>query len=341
MGRSASTEGARAQALAFNLTPKDTADTLDGLVDVWQKVNPRSKPRKYIASLERLKKFVGGNIAWRSLTRPQCSAWRDALVKEYRLGSPSPTKHLDNIKGLFRAARIEGLVAKEDIPVAGIVDYNYKPNEEEEGRPFTGEQIKTILAKAAEAQIFDEFRVEVLWILKLMTWTGLRPNEAAQLRTSDIYEIDGVRVIHVRATLGTDQQMQLKKGARRKIPLQTAIADFWDYVRARNTDFVFDALLFNKDNGRADWLMRRFGTFLREVCKIKTPEGERKLTLYSLRHSYHDAMDNCEPPIPDDMQRVLGAHAKKDAHERYGRGADLAKLAKAAKRINPLKLRTG
>ena len=221
------------------------------------------------------------------------------------------------------------------------MDYNYKPNDEEEGRPFTGEQIKTILAKAAEAEAFDEFRIEVLWILKLMTWVGLRPNEAAQLRTSDIYEQDGVRIIHVRATLNSDEQMQLKKGSRRKIPLHPAIADFWDFAKSRNTDFVFDALYFNLDNGRADWLMRRFGAFLRDVCKITTPEGERKLTLYSLRHSYHDAMDNCDPPIPDAMQRVLAAHAKKDAHERYGKGADLAKLAKVIERINPLVLRAG
>ena len=80
-------ELASAKAIALKVTPTRNEDSVDGLITVWQKVNPKSKTRKYIASLSRLKKFVGGNIAWRSLTRQQCREWRDALVKEYRLGS--------------------------------------------------------------------------------------------------------------------------------------------------------------------------------------------------------------------------------------------------------------
>ena len=80
-----------------------------------------------------------------------------------------------------------------------------------------------------------QYRTEVLSILRLMTWAGLRPNEAAQLRRSDVYEKDGVRIVHVRVTLPADKQMQLKKGALRKIPIHPAIADLWDFRDGAST----------------------------------------------------------------------------------------------------------
>jgi hypothetical protein len=53
-------------------------------------------------------------------------------------------------------------------------------------------------------------------------------------------------------------------------------------------------------------LMQWFGKFLKDVCKI---EGNGKsLTLYSLRHAFHDAMDTAE--VPEKIQKRLVGHAK-------------------------------
>ena len=66
---------------------------------------------------------------------------------------------------------------------------------------------------------------------------------------------------------------------------------------------------------------------LLEECGI----DDDKLTLYSMRRTYHDAMDDAE--LSAEQQRVLVGHAAPDVHETYKRGK-MRKLAEAVARID-------
>jgi hypothetical protein len=102
-------------------------------------------------------------------------------------------------------------------------------------------------------------------------------------------------------------------------------------MAAKGDDFIFGAFPANKDNGRASWLITYFGDFLRDDCKIVEPH--RRLSLYGLRHAFHDSMDRAM--VPDKMQRRLVGHTGRDIHSHYG-GSDLKLLADYMAKIEPL-----
>lgn len=177
-----------------------------------------------------------------------------------------------------------------------------------------------------------------------MAYMGLRPNEACNVLRRDLEVIDGVKCIRIRSTLRGNQPKG-KAGMRRDLPLHPAVADVWDYVSAKGdgTDsrFLFSNLVRDAAANRYGWLGHYAGRFLKDECSIFQPKEddpeENAFKLYSLRHSYHDAM--IAAGLPEEMQRVLTGHAKEDSHKRYGRGVELKRLADAAAKIDPLKLR--
>ena len=82
---------------------------------------------------------------------------------------------------------------------------------------------------------------------------------------------------------------------------------------------VFGEFTKDASKGRAMWLISSFPAFRR--AHVTT---EPNKTLHSIRHRFHDALDNAGIPI--DRQLVLVGHASGDVHSKYGAGPNLRKL---------------
>ena len=67
------------------------------------------------------------------------------------------------------------------------------------------------------------------------------------------------------------------------------------------------------------WLITSFPAFRR---KHVTTDPSK--TLHSIRHRFHDVLDNAGIPI--ERQHVLVGHANSDVHSKYGTGPNLRKL---------------
>ena len=97
--------------------------------------------------------------------------------------------------------------------------------------------------------------------------------------------------------------------------------------------FIFASFKWNKDNGRAAYLVTQFPKFLRDDCGLVSPDPTARFVLYSFRHTFIRATRAARPVIHDsEIKRLIGHKQNITGH--YG-GQDL-KLLRSC--INRLKL---
>ena len=88
---------------------------------------------------------------------------------------------------------------------------------------------------------------------------------------------------------------------------------------------------YYKEGGYAGWIIRNFPKFRRDVCGIT----DDKVTLYSIRHRFVDAMR--EADVPEDKRHAISGHSiEKGAAGKYGKGAGLKALAAEMAKVDPL-----
>ena len=231
------------------------------------------------------------------VTTDDCRGFCDQLGREgsSKIGC---VKHLDNIRGLFSAAVARAIIPRN--PAAGI-----RPDGKivkARRLPFTGAELTTILSKAQSTRFGGRRAADVLWALRLLVWTGARVSEIFQLRKADIGTEGGIPLIWIRE--GHPEQ-SVKTGNARKVPLAPAVAGFIDYAVAQHDEWIFGAFTRSSSKGRAMWLITSFPAFRR--AHVTTDLSK---TLHSIRHRFHDALDNAGIPI--ERQHVLVGHANSD-----------------------------
>ena len=146
-------------------------------------------------------------------------------------------------------------------------------------------------------------------MLRVLIYTGARPEEIAQLRPCDVR--DGV--IHI-----NDEDGKLIKNTAsiRKVPIHSAIADFENFARCG------DALVFKSfeciTDRKAEALSYRFTRLIRDSLGM----SDQRKTLYSIRHSFADACRNAR--VPHGIQYQLMGHVESNANAAgYGTGASI------------------
>jgi integrase len=179
-------------------------------------------------------------IDYRCVTPQDIGRFRDHLATS-GLGWPSQDNHLKNLRGLFSAAVP---LKMKDNPAAGIKP-DGKPHKTNK-QSFSGAQLRTVLARTVSTNFGGNRHVEVLWLIRLAIYTGARINELAQLRKTDVFS-EPVPYIHIRE--GAGQSVKTLKA--RKVPLHSTIADFVNFAKASETDFIFDVFPDDDVNHRA------------------------------------------------------------------------------------------
>jgi integrase len=315
----------------------------DNLYIEWARISEAKATRGYAAVIGMLKDFFHERCDLNNLTPADMARFREHLSSKEGLKRDTIRAYLGRVKTMFNTA-----VGSDPAspffgmknPSVGIKILGKDKVPKKAGdRAFSADQARLILETAERNNFGLSRHAEVVWMLKLLTFTGARIREISQLQGGDVKVEDGIRFIEITNLYSASNQLHpqksLKKGTTaRLIPLHPKIADFYDHARKFSNDqFIFQTFPWDKNNGRGRWLISHFPQFLREECGIVDPK--KRLTLYSLRHRFHDAMD--EAGIPDKQQYRLTGHSHHgpDAHLRYG-GPILKLLAECIEMTQPI-----
>jgi integrase len=161
------------------------------------------------------------------------------------------------------------------------------------------------------------------WVPLLALFHGLRSNEACQLYTEDVREVDGVQCLMIRDDVddGKPTEKRLKTAAsERTIPIHAELLKmgFLDYVALRRKDSK-DAVLFyeltkGKSGKFSDPFGKWFGRFLKGALGY-----EPQASMHSFRHMFRDALRRAD--VGTDKAEALGGwHKERSSEADYGSG---------------------
>jgi integrase len=276
--------------------------------------------RKHTAHLKRFTEVVG-DLPIDKVSRDDVIRFRDDIV---RSGAAAPTtqKYLDTLNALLRWAKRERQLLQVN-PAEDIrPPRDTRPSDKKGRRPFSPNELRTILSEAKKQWSKSDRERDLLMMLRVLIYTGARPEEIAQLRPCDVR--DGA--IHI-----NDEDGKLIKNTAsiRIVPIHSAIIDFEDFARCG------DALVFKTfeciTDRKAEALSYRFTRLIRDRLKM----SDQRKTLYSIRHSFADACRNAR--VPHGIQYQLMGHVESNANAAgYGTGASIETLREELERIYPL-----
>ena len=321
-----------AQEVARKTADRPAESTLDGLLALWEKIVEPKHTRRHTASMELLKAFLGDPDV-HTITFDDMARWRDHLVATHT--PVMADDHWRKVKAILGIA-----VDERKLRVSPMAGLKMRPNrgkirnvdrKAKKRKAFSGTQLRLVLAKVAAKPMRNARRkADMTMALRLLIWTGARPGEVCQLRREDVGTEDGIAFIHVR----DEHVEQSTKAAAsvRRVPLHPAIkADYLAFLAGHAAPWVFRSFVHRGDSGRSTGLTEWFSPILREDCEIT----DKRLVLYSVRHTFHDAMRNAK--IHPDIQRALVGHEGRDVHEKvYGEGPALTVLAAELAKVDPL-----
>lgn len=161
------------------------------------------------------------------------------------------------------------------------------------------------------------------WVPLLGLFHGMRLNEACQLYTEDIREIEGVHCILIRDQV--DDGLQTEKGLKTKssertIPIHHELLKmgFIEYVKRRRLDKKRPRLFYELTRGKtgkfSDPFQKWFGRFL-----ITTLGTKPKATFHSFRHMFRDALRRADVSI-EKAEALGGWKIERSSESQYGAG---------------------
>ncbi len=160
----------------------------------------------------------------------------------------------------------------------------------------------------------------------LALFQGVRCNEACQLYTEDVKEIDNIPYLAIRTDLDEDEitDKRLKnKSSIRNVPIHPTLIQigFLDFVASRRCEAessrLFKELNAGKTGRYSNLFSKWFGRFL-----ASTFEKRPKATFHSFRHHFRDALRDGR--VSDENAEALGGWVGEDEeHRRYGDGPNL------------------
>ncbi len=210
----------------------------------------------------------------------------------------------------------------------------------EKRRPFTLEELSAVFSAPLYAGCKDDEagydkpgpnhpRRGRFWVPLLGLWAGLRLNEACQLRTKDVTEVDGVPVLMIQAS--AEEQRLKTIAADRRIPVHPELVriGFLAHVsrqRKAGADRLFPDLPLGKLGNYSDPFSKWFARFL-EKAGVTSPGA----VFHSFRHGFRDRM--LEAGLSSEAVNALGGWATAGQAAAYGSGFSARTMAGHIERI--------
>lgn len=332
-------DGAILSQLGIDLPPRlrrsvegsAEAVTLRNVFDDWKGAGRASEAQFRIPMEAFEKKF--GPVRVSKITVDQCREFRDHLASGDRADVTS-AKYFSAFKTLLTYAVNDGHIDASPADKLTWRAEKVKHSERMEGkrRTFSPAETDSIL-KALSIYAAESYEhVQVAWFTRIACWSGMRPEEIAQLAPGDVCEVAGIWVFRVHDL--DDNSVKTRAGVR-EVPIHRWLVDggLLAFVeKRRKADRMF--ALCEKADGRGRRyppIYSRWTHFLRERLKLT----DAKLSMYSFRHGMKDALRLAK--VGDyEQDRILG-HARKgrEVQDGYGR-AQITVLNEALQKADPL-----
>lgn len=336
-----------ADAVAANLRDPEKI-TLNGLVQAWKDQTSPVAPEQYEYPVKLFEELHGA-LPVRSITVDHVRKFRDELVKmppasggkfddktmpeiirlaERKglkpLKASTAGKHFRCLKAIFTFATDDGYV---EVNVAAGIKMkrpkgNYVEAKKAKRRTFSPAEMTKLFAAAVTAPWRD--KEENLWFLRLMTYTGARPEELAQLSARDVVTVGG----HMCLSLHDEGDNHMKNPSSvRMVPVHSELLrlGFTDFVKAAdNRPYLFSSL---EPDGRG----RRYGRMQRRLTALINGKvsDDPRLVPYSLRHTFRNTMENSDAP----EWVIEGIMGHSNPEHKTGRGYGMQQVAKMAEFI--------
>lgn len=304
--------------------PKDLFELLE---DKLETENRRpSTGVAYRGSLTRFSKFAGHKDPAK-VTKDDVLRWRDSMRNEGIDSATINRKHLAALKAVLEWGVSEGNLP--DNPASAVLDRTAKePHRETKGH--TREHVQAILQATFTSGDWKPglslpYRRAIFWLPWLLTYTGLRPVELAQLRGQDVRMEKDVPFLFITPEAG---------GTKGNNAWITGIHDhimelgFMQMVRSVGTGPLFyspyppEVDLRKVKSPRSVEAYSEASDWIRDGLKLTAFRGRQ---LHAFRHAFtttsrgggkgEDAWEKMDKETRDYM---LGSRPKTDARESYG-----------------------
>ena len=175
------------------------------------------------------------------------------------------------------------------------------------------------------------------WLPLLALFHGFRCNEAGQLYTEDVCEVEGVPYFEIREERadGSKCDKCLKtKQSKRRVPIHPKILriGFLDYVVERRRDALQPRLFPDLEIGANGYFSDPFSKWFGRFRKAALGK-ECKATFHSFRHHFRDAMRDAEISI-EYVEAVCGwGNGRRSEEKRYGTGPSLQRLREQMEKV--------
>ena len=238
------------------------------------------------------------------------------------MGAVNVRKMTDYLRAFLRA------IKREDLRAAVEKPEDTRPYEKQrEGYPSIPPHQMRLLLPVVD----DEFgpNSDTAWWTYLLAYSGLRPEEGAQLARENILKIGNTWAMKI-----DDLARKIKnKKSLRTVPIHPRLLElgFINFARPSDasTGRVFQSFEYDDKGGRANNPSRR----LKRVLTALGINGYG--SAHRFRATFIDAMRNAELSYSVELG-LVGHSEKNPVHGRYGAGADLRTMARALTRVDPL-----
>lgn len=302
--------------------------TLGTILEAWKAAKKPVAANQFEVPVREFEQLHGA-LLLSQITKKHVREFRDHLAKG-ELRESTAAKHFRCVKTLFKFAVSEGYL--DHSPAEGIewqwAKVKVSESSAESRRTLTVQEIKALLAKV-ESMPKAPSKQDVAWFLRVLLYSGLRPEELAQMTPDDVVELDGAWCLNVHDA--GDRKLK-NRSSMRKVPVHPALieAGFLTFAEGRKGGKLLFATLKADGRGRVyERMQRRLSRLMRGVIT------DQRVVPYSFRHTFRDMLRVAE--VPQDVGDRLMGHTSpgRKISEGYG-GAQIAVLAKWVARLDPL-----
>lgn len=173
------------------------------------------------------------------------------------------------------------------------------------------------------------------WLPILAMHSGMRLEEMATLKVSELVEIDGILAFDLRSRSLTGRARVKNVPSKRLVPLHANLIAIgfakWAQESRDPEGYIFPGYKFDSRDKRSAQFSKWWGHWSRENAEVKGEGIDHPLlTFHSFRHTFKRA---ARETIDRDIHDILTGHTDGSVSAGYGRGVSLPVLKEAIDRI--------
>ena len=200
---------------------------------------------------------------------------------------------------------------------------------DEERSIYSTAELQFLLDAIAE-QSHPISHPERIWLVLIALYSGMRPNEAAQLYLDDVVTEDGVLCFRVND--GHRDQKVKNQRARRIVPVHSLLIDFGFEKYHRSVSHNPSKRLFPKLKHHRDGYHAYYGRWLQKLNRQNVTEDKTK-TFYSLRHNFVTALKQAGVDFTV-IAEIVGHTVPGETLGRYGKANKPCVLLEALQKLS-------